>query len=118
LRNDPRCPEKALAAIATLVGGRFRVTFGPDTVTLENCELDGTYTYRVVKRSSQGVIVEVTSDNWRGLRRRSTITFVEDGYWIDGPDPRLWWFREKFVRVSEAKNLSAEPGDSADRPRD
>ena len=35
------------------------------------------------------MIVEVTSDNWRGLRRRSTITFVEDGYWIDGPDPRV-----------------------------
>src|SRR5262249_6843992 len=85
LRNEPQCSEKALAAIASLVG-KLRVTFGPDAVTFECCELDGTYTYRVVKRSNRGVVVEITSGSWKGGRRRSTITFAEDGYWVDGPD--------------------------------
>lgn len=115
LRNEPRCPEKALAKLASIVG-KLRITFGPDTVTFENCELDGTYTYRVVKSSSESVITEITSDNYRGQQRQSTITFAEDGFWVNGPDPRLPWFREKFVRASETAIRPAEPGSAAGRP--
>jgi hypothetical protein len=118
LRSVPQCSWMALAAIARILG-KLRITYGSDTVTYGGLEMDGTYTYRVVKRSSLDVVVHVTSDNYPGTERRTTITFGEDGFWVETADPRLWWYREKFVRVPEAKTPPDEQGGiTADRPRE
>lgn len=97
LKTVRECTYSAMDRIRSILG-KLTITYDEETLCYVGIDDDFTSRYRVVAQDEESVTIEVESGTWPKWQR-STIRFVEDGIWVTTLDQRLWWYREKFVRV-------------------
>jgi hypothetical protein len=97
------CTPAGHRRLATILG-TVTVRIDPDVITLETCDPPETRPYKVFARGENSVTIECVTDRVLGEAPRPwrwTIDFVEDGYWTCTQFWWLWWYREKFTRITD-----------------
>lgn len=95
--------SQSILEILKPVLGKMAITYTRDKVIYKNCELAGTYGYRILEASRDYVRLQILGT--KGEEGPvSTLYFVGDhGFWSIPDHSKIPNYREMFVKINETK---------------